>query len=59
MGAYFFLRMQTMEILEVNSRQWLDNFTRLSEVLHMVVQMWEHRIGRNNSRQWLDIFQKF
>ena len=23
-------------------RRWSDNFTRLSEVLHEVVQMWEH-----------------
>ena len=47
-------------------RRWSDNFTRLSEVLHEVVQMWsihflkdaEYRdiIGKNNSHQWLDIF---
>ena len=49
-------------------RRWSDNFTRLSEVLHEVVQMWsihflkdaEYRdiIGKNNSSQWLDIFPK-
>ena len=46
-------------------RRWSDNFTRLSEVLHEVVQMWEHTFffkdadyrdirGKYNSRQWLD-----
>ena len=53
---------------KIIERRWSDNFTRLSEVLHEVVQMWsihflkdaEYRdiIGKNNSRQWLDIFPK-
>ena len=49
---------------------WSDNFTRLSEIIHKVVQMLRayifflnkanHRdiIGKNNGRQWLDIFPK-
>ena len=27
---------------KIIERRWSDNFTRLSEVLHEVVQMWEH-----------------
>ena len=27
---------------KIIERRWSDNFTRLSEILHVVVQMWEH-----------------
>ena len=58
------LGMNCPNLGKIIERRWSDNFTRLSEVLHEVVQMWEHTFfkdadyrdirGKYNSRQWLD-----